>query len=127
MSKPSKLMIGFGLFLIGCGFLGWAAAGFTAKAKTAILSGGVSGLMMIGMGLLAASSKSIPAVIGTNGGLALPVLFTAVFSWRAVVGWQAYAAGQPKLYVAVLLSLMAAASAAIFAVLLRERFCRNCC
>lgn len=95
MSKSSKLMIGFGLFLIGCGFLGWAAAGFTAKAKTAILSGGMSGLMMIAMGFMATSSRPIPAAVGRNGGLALPVFFTAVFSWRAMVGWQAYAAGQP--------------------------------
>lgn len=125
MPKSSKLMIGFGLFLIGCGFLGWAAAGFTAKAKTAILSGGVSGLMMIAMGLMAASSKPLPSAIGRNGSLALPVFFTAVFSWRAAVGWQAYAAGQPKLYVAILLSPMAAASIAVFALLLSERLGRR--
>lgn len=121
MPKSSKLMIGFGLFLIGCGFLGWTAAGFTAKAKTAILSGSMSGLMMVAMGILSASLKPMPAAIGRYGGLALPVFFTAIFSWRAVIGWQAYAAGQPKLYVAILLSSMAAASLAIFALLLTER------
>lgn len=121
MPKSSKVMIGFGLFLVGCGFLGWAAAGFTAKAKTAILSGGMSGLIMIIMGLMSASSKPISTTIGANGGVAFPVFLSAVFSWRAAVGWQAYAAGQPKLYVAILLSLMAAASVAVFAVLLRER------
>lgn len=121
MPRASKLAVGFGLFLIACGFLGWAAAGFTAKAKTAILSGSMTGIMMIAMGVMASSSKPGLAAIGRYGSLGLPVFFTAIFSWRAAIGWQAYAAGQPKLYVAVLLSLMAAASISIFAALLRER------
>ncbi|MBI4376485.1 MAG: hypothetical protein HY549_08550 [Elusimicrobia bacterium] len=125
MPRSSKLMIGFGLFLVACGFLGWAAAGFTAKAKTAILSGSMSGLMMVAMGFLSASSRPMAAAIGKNGGLVLPAFFAAVFGWRAIVGWQAYSAGQPKLYVAVLLSSMAAAAIAIFGILLRERLCRS--
>lgn len=120
MPISSKITIGFGLFLIACGFLGWATAGFTAKAKTAILSGSMSGLMMIAMGYMAASSKPTLAVIGRNGSLVLLIFFAAVFGWRAVVGWQAYAAGQPKLYVAALLSLMAAASVGILATLLKR-------
>lgn len=125
MPKTSKLAIGFGLFLIAAGFLGWAAAGFTAKAKTAIMSGSISGLMMIALGFMAASAKPTLAAIGRNGSLVLPVLLTAVFSWRAVVGWQAYAAGQPKLYVAILLTSMAAAGAGIFSALLKEKLSRG--
>lgn len=121
MTKSSKIMIGFGIFLVACGLLGWGAAGFTAKAKTAILSGAVTGILMASMGLLASSSQRVLAVAGTVGGIVFPALFAGVFGWRGVIAWQAHAAGQPKLYVAVLLSVMAAASAGVLITLLRER------
>lgn len=121
MPRTPKIAVGFGLFLIACGFLGWAATGFSAKGKTAILSGSLTGAMMIAMGLLSASSRPRAAAIGSGGALALPAFFAAVFGWRAAVAWQAYAAGQPKLYVAALLTVMTAAAACVFRILLKER------
>lgn len=114
-------MIGFGVFLVACGLLGWAAAGFTAKAKTAILSGGMSGGLMIGSGWLASRPSLRARNIGRAAGTALPLLFTGVFSWRSIIAWQSVAAGAPKLYVAVLLSTMAVAALATFAILLWTR------
>lgn len=114
-------MIGFGLFLGACGLLGWAAAGFTAKAKTAILSGGMSGGLMVVAGLLASRESPLARRIGRGAGTILPILFGGVFSWRAIVGWQAVGAGEPKVYVAALLSGMALAALATFVILIRLR------
>lgn len=119
MPFNARWMIGFGFFLVACGLLGWAAAGFTAKAKTAILSGATCGGLMIGSGYLASRSTPRARNIGRGAGTLLPLLFSGVFSWRAIIAWQATAAGQPKLYVAVLLSTMALAALATFAILLR--------
>jgi len=118
-------MVSFGVLLAVCGLMGWAAAGFTAKAKTAILSGSVTGGLMVLMGLLSASQGPAKAAAGRIGGTVLPALFTTVFTWRAGIAWQAVAAGQPKLYVALLLSFMAAAAAAVFVILLITRKSRS--
>lgn len=117
----SNWLIGFGVFLILCGFGGWAASGFSAYAKTAILSGSVCGALMIVAGVLARKPGPGPRRIGLLMGLVLPLIFCGVFTWRAIVAWQATAAGQPKLYVAVLLTVMAAASAVTLAVIARYR------
>jgi predicted neutral ceramidase superfamily lipid hydrolase len=114
-------MIGFGIFLAACGLAGWAAAGFTAKARTAILSGSMSGLLMVVAGLLAASNHLALRKIGTIAGTVLSMLFAAVFAWRASVAWADTLQGGPKLYVALLLSVMALAALVSFFVLLRSR------
>ena len=112
-------MIGFGLFLVASGFVGWAATGFAPYAKTAIVSGSVSGACMIGCGLLAARKGAGLARLGRGAGTVLPVLFGGVFAWRASVGWSEVAAGEPKLYVAVLLSAMTLAALVTFVALIR--------
>lgn len=118
MPTTSKIMLGYGLVLAACGVLGWAAAGFTAKAKTAILSGAVTGAAMVAMAFLSSSQGAL-ASAGHWGGRVLPVLFLGVFSWRASIAWKAHLAGQPKLYVAVLLTGMALASVLVAACLWR--------
>lgn len=56
----------------------------------------------------------VPA-LGCTGMLA------AVFTWRAVVGWKAYALGEPKLFAASLISLMLAGSLLSIGVLIKNR------
>ena len=121
MPKYSKVMIGFGAFLIICGLLGWASAGFEAKARTAVYSGGATGILMIGMGFMAASPKRALKMIGIHLGIIFPLVFAGVFIWRASLGWSAYLAGEPKLATAALISLMAAASLVTFVTVLRMR------
>lgn len=93
--------MGFGLFLVICGGLGYASN--PAAAKTALLSGGTFGglsalwgfWMLKGGGLL----PFVAATLTT-------VMLCAAFTWRAIVGWQAVAKGEPKLIAAVLISVM---------------------
>ena len=116
MVKVPQCMIGFGAFLAACGFAGWAAAGFTAKAKTAILSGSVSGALMIAAGWLAGRSTPGLRRAGVILGIAAAALLAAAFTWRASVAWALHARGEPKLYVAILLTAMGAGAYLVLAV-----------
>jgi hypothetical protein len=49
------------------------------------------------------------------------LLLVAAFSWRSIAGWMAYAAGEPKLFAASLITLMLAASLVSLAVLARRK------
>ncbi|MEM8834478.1 MAG: hypothetical protein AAGD00_01535 [Planctomycetota bacterium] len=120
-NAASKILFGYGLFLIVCGFLGWAATGFTSSGKTAILSGGMSGVLVLASAVLAGRPAKKMQMIGAHLGLVLPLLFAIPFTWRGIVGWQATAAGEDKLYVAILLSSMALASVVVFVLLLVNR------
>jgi hypothetical protein len=121
MPRYAKVMIGFGVFLAVCGFLGWALTGFEARAKTAILSGGITGATMIAMGFVSASPSHKLKMIGIHLGMVLPLVFGGVFVWRASVGWKAVAAGMPKVGTSVLISLMAVASFVTLATILKMR------
>jgi hypothetical protein len=50
MPKYSKLMIGYGIFLIVLGLIAWGFVGFEMRAITALVAPGISGLLMIVMG-----------------------------------------------------------------------------
>jgi hypothetical protein len=117
--QHAKWMIGFGLFLVAAGFLGWAATGFAAYAKTAIVSGSVTGGLMLACGFLSGRTSGWLARAGRVAGSVFPALFAGVFLWRASVGWREVVAGEPKLYVALLLSAMTLAALVTFAMLVR--------
>lgn len=112
-------MIGFGLFLVASGVLGWAAAGFAAEAKTAILSGAVSGGLMLACGALVARGPRGLARAAGAAGTALPIVFAGAFAWRAIVAWMETFGGEAKLYVAALLSTMTVAAVVTFGALLK--------
>jgi hypothetical protein len=114
--KPGKLLIGYGSFLMLCGVAGWAAAGFTAKAKTAIASGSVTGLLMIALGVAALKLAPAGSRLAAWAAVGFATLFTGAFVWRASVAWGAL---PEKLYVAVLLSAMALASVITIALTVR--------
>jgi hypothetical protein len=114
MKLHGRWMIGFGIFLILCGLAGYLSN--PEGAKTALLSGGTFGVLSALWGALLAGGfgwARVAALLST-GFLAL------VFAWRATVGWMAYAAGEPKLFAAVLISLMLAGSLLTLGVLLRR-------
>ena len=49
------------------------------------------------------------------------LVLVAAFAWRATAGWMAYAAGEPKLFAAALITLMLVGAVASLMVLVRTR------
>ena len=115
-----KWMVGYGLFLMVIGVLGYLSN--PEKAKTALLSGGGFGFLSIVLGILLHRgfrwTRSAAVVMTT--------LLATVFVWRASVGWVAVSQGQPeKRTAAVLITLMLAASILTLMVFLRFRSDKN--
>ncbi len=105
-TKTAGYLMLYGGFLMVMGLAGYLSN--PEKAKTALMSGGTFGALAILWGVLGARGVrwSLPAAITTTGLLAL------VFAWRASVGWRAVFDGQSeKLFAAVLITAMLAASA----------------
>ncbi len=115
-TKTAGYLIFYGAFLIVFGLLGYLSN--PEKAKTALMSGGSFGALSILWGVLGARGIrwSWPAALVTTGFLAL------VFAWRATVGWLAVLDGKSeKLFAAILITLMLAASALMLPCLLKDR------
>ena len=115
MSFTGRWFLGFGIFLIVCGAAGYLSN--PAGAKTALISGGTFGGLSAIWGLLMMKGfawAKVAAWVST-------LLLVAAFSWRSVAGWMAYAAGEPKLFAASLITLMLAASLVSLAVLARRK------
>ena len=115
MNFTGRWFVGFGLFLIFCGVAGYLSN--PAGAKTALRSGGAFGGLSVLWGVLMMKGfgwAKIAAWVST-------LLLVAAFAWRSAAGWMAYAAGEPKLFAASLITLMLAASLASVVVLLRSK------
>jgi hypothetical protein len=121
MPSYSKVMIGFGLFLIIAGFAGWAATGFEPRGATAIASGAITGALMLLMAWLSAQPKGLAKNFGIHAGFVLALIFGLVFTWRGLVGWGILGDGEPKPWVATLISTMAVVSFVTFVMLLAMR------
>ncbi len=80
-TKTAGYLILYGGFLIVMGLVGYLSN--PEKAKTALMSGGTFGSLLILWGVLGARGVrwSLPASIVTTGFL------TLVFAWRASMGW----------------------------------------
>lgn len=100
MNFTGKWFVGFGAFLILCGVAGFLSN--PAGAKTALLSGGTFGALSILWGVLLLRGVGWARLAG----VAMTVFLALVFAWRATAGWMAYAAGEPKLFAATLITLM---------------------
>lgn len=96
-----RWFLGFGVFLIGCGLIGYLSN--PAAAKTALMSGGTFGILsaLWGVWFLKGGRRG-PFLAGALTSLLLIVAFT----WRGLVSWQAVLAGEPKVVAAVLISAM---------------------
>ena len=114
MSFTGRWFVGFGIFLILCGVVGYLSN--PAGAKTALMSGGTFGGLSAFWGLLMLKGfawAKIAAWVST-------LVLVAAFAWRSVAGWMAYAEGQPKLFAASLITLMLAGSLVSLVVLARR-------
>lgn len=114
MDSTGRWFVGFGVFLILCGIAGYLSN--PAGAKTALISGGTFGGLSALWGVLMLKGFAWAKVAAWISTLVL----VAAFTWRATVGWMAYAAGEPKLFAASLITLMLVASLASLAVLGRS-------
>lgn len=115
MKFCGRWFVGFGIFLILCGVAGYLSN--PAGAKTALMSGGTFGALSVLWGVLMMKGfawAKIAAWVST-------LILVAAFAWRSVAGWTAYAAGEPKLFAAFLITLMLVASLASVVVLWRSR------
>jgi uncharacterized membrane protein (UPF0136 family) len=115
MSFTGRWFVGFGIFLILCGVAGYLSN--PAGAKTALLSGGTFGGLSAlwgGLMLKGVAWAKVAAWVST-------IVLVAAFVWRAMAGWMAYAAGEPKFFASSLITLMLLASLASLAVLARRQ------
>ncbi len=115
MNFSGRWFLGFGAFLVLCGLAGFLSN--PTAAKTALISGGTFGAVSAVWGglMLRGYRWARPAA-----GLTTLVL-VAAFSWRSWAAWMAVSAGEPKLFAALLITLMLAASVASLVVLARKR------
>ena len=113
MSFVGRWFVGFGIFLILCGVAGYLSN--PAGAKTALISGGTFGGLSAIWGALMLKGLAWAKIAAWVSTLVL----VAAFAWRSIVGWMAYASGEPKLFAASLITLMLVASLASLVVLAR--------
>jgi uncharacterized membrane protein (UPF0136 family) len=104
MKFLGKWYLGFGLFLIVCGILGYASN--PAAAKTALITGSFFGglNLLLGWGFLRGFAP------GRYVAAALTGMLIAAFSWRSSAAWMQVAEGEPKLFAASLITTMLAGS-----------------
>ena len=73
----SALLLFYGFFLIVCGITAVTFIG--SKAKTALISGGTSGILAIAIGYFYCNENLLMVI----SGILLPTLLFIVFCWRA--------------------------------------------
>lgn len=117
--KSPAIMFMYAGFLAVCGFAAFAMSGFAANARTALIVGCGTAFVMIVCGVLAGMihKNKAAGMIGIHAGMLLPLIFACLFGWRA---WKAYA-DPAKLYLAVILAIMALGSVIVFGWLLSAR------
>jgi uncharacterized membrane protein (UPF0136 family) len=101
LKTKSQALFIFGTYLILAGLAGYLSN--PEKAKTALLSGGLFGVLSLVCGLLLIKGRSWANLIG----LGLCAMLSITFLWRATVGWTAVFNGQSeKLFASALISSM---------------------
>lgn len=107
MPAYSRWLFFFAAFLVLAGVVAFAASGFAPRAKTAIMMGTLTGAIMGTLGYLSTKTKLAKPALGTAIFFAL--FFGSTFTWRSIIAWQNI---DQKLYLAILLTVMACASLA---------------
>lgn len=77
MEVLKSLLTFYGVFLIAAGIISVAFIGM--KAKTALASGGMSGLIVLSMAYLISQGNTL----GRYGGLFVSLMLLGVFAWRS--------------------------------------------
>lgn len=114
--KLSKTLIVYGVFLILAGITGFLSN--PEKAKTALMSGGTFGALSIVWGFLGLRGVSW----SPRAGWITVCFLSFVFVWRSSASWQAYLGGNSdKLFAAILISLMLAASVIVLLIFFKNR------
>jgi hypothetical protein len=115
------LMSVYAAFLAGSGFLAFAMSGFASNARTALIVGFGTAVVMVICAVLAGMIRKNRAagMIGIHAGLILPLIFAGLFGWRAYKSYADPSGG--KLYLAIILAAMALGSALVFGLLLSAR------
>jgi uncharacterized membrane protein len=111
----------YAAFLLLCGLIAFAWSGFAANAKTALIVGGATAVVMALCAWLASMlhRNRAAGMIGVHAGLILPLVFAALFGWRA---FKTFTGGDAsKQYLAVILSIMAVGSVIAFIAILKTR------
>ena len=114
-AKTVGYLILYGGFLILMGVLGYFSN--PEKAKTALITGGVFGVLSILWGFLGARgfNWSRWAAVFTTGLLALACIWRAFLSWSAVINGESN-----KTFAALVITAMLAASVVLLPVLLKR-------
>ncbi len=107
--------IGYGIFLLACGLAGYASN--PAAAKTALMSGALFGTLSALWGFWILKGGRWPALIAAG---LTTLMLCVTFSWRSTMSWQAYADGKPKLFAAILITVMLIGSVASIIQLMRS-------
>lgn len=109
-----RWLLFYGIFLIVCGVAGYLSN--PEKARSALMSGGSFGLISIIWGVLAMKGMAW----ARTAAMVTTALMIIATGWRSVVSWKAVSGGDStKMIAAVLVSLMCAASVAMFVCLIK--------
>ena len=107
-------LVGYGVFLIAVGVLGFLSN--PEKAATALVSGGTFGALSIAWGLILRTGR----VWARTGAMATTGFLSLVFAWRSTASWLAVLGGKSdKLIAASLITAMLVASVMTLFVLVR--------
>lgn len=114
MIFTGRWFIFYGAFLFLCGLAGYLSN--PEAAKTALISGSIFGGLSVVWGLLM-QKQLRPAWWGA---LVTCAMLAVVFTWRSIVSWSAFNAGEDKAFAAALITLMLFATIAAILLLLRR-------
>ncbi len=104
-SKLAQTFYAYGGYLLFCGVAGFLSN--PERAKTALISGGVFGLLSIASGFLIFKGSGW----GIKVGRGILALLAVVFLWRSYASWHSYLAGNSdKLLAAALITSMLVAT-----------------
>ena len=119
--KARAILLGYAAFLAICGFVAFAMSGFAANARTALIVGCGTAVVIAICGVMAGMihRNRTAGMIGIHVGLVLPLLFAGAFGFRA---YSTFNGGVPeKRYLAIILSVMAVGSILAFIAMLMMR------
>jgi hypothetical protein len=120
--KSPGIMFVYALFLAASGFTAFALAGFDwTHAKTALIVGlGTAAAMVLCAALASMYPRNKPAaMVGIHVGLVLPLVFAGLFGWRSYKTFST--GGDAKLYLAIVLAVMAVGSLVAFILIAMKR------